>query len=285
MANDRLVIGAGFNYGWWGRLDANGRLTGQSDSLTAGSQAGSNMGRLQGVKTFPTGIPDPDIVPVTGDDDFMTQFIFPSTDGPSGVLEMATQDMAFEAACLGLTIYDMEDQSLIALGAPKDPTFNDLCFVFQRQAKSWTAGTRGSARYEGIYILKANCQPLFNDFNERAAPPYRYSISMSKSDMMPWGLTFGSSDWGTTEAAFNKFTADNPVTIQAWRGNAVQTVFNFAYRPAAATKCSVFIEGIKQTITTHYTVAPTAGVNGTITFVAAPGNNQLINVVYEMDVD
>lgn len=285
MADERLIIGAGFAWGWWGRLDTGGRLLGQSASLTAGDQDGSNMGRIHGVKNFPPNIPEPDKVDVSGDDNWMTSFIFPAVEGPGGLLTTAVQDMDFEANALGLTVYNMEDQALLAIGGPKDPTFNDLCFVFQRQAKSWTAGTRGVRRYEGVYIKKANCQPLFNEFAERTANPYGYFITMSRSDVFPWGYTMGTSEFGTEESAFDKFTADNPVTIQAWRGNAVQTVFNFAYRPAAATKCSVFIEGIKQTITTHYTVAPTAGVNGTITFVAAPGNNQLINVVYEMDVD
>lgn len=281
MANEKLIIGAGMKFGFWGLLDTTGRVLGQSSSLTAGDQDGSAMGRLHGVKNFPTGIPDPDIVNVTGDDDFMTSFTFASAEGPSGVLEMATQDMVFEAACIGLEILDQEDFSFLALGAPKDPTYADLAFIFQRQAKSWTSGTRGSARYEGIIITKANCQPLFNDFAERTANPYRYSISMSKSDMPPYGETFGTSVWGTEEMAFFKFTADNPTVLQTWRGNGAQDVFNFAHRPVSAVKCSVYVEGIKQTITTHYTIDVNAGTLGTIDFVTAPANNQLVHVLYE----
>lgn len=281
MANDQLVIGAGFRNVYWGYVDATGRLLGTSESLTAGDQDGGLMGRLHGAKAFPPGIPEPDIVNVTGDDDFMTSFIFPSTDGPGGVLELATQDMAFEAACLGLEVYDMEDFSMIALGSPKDPTFNDLTFLMQRPAKSWSAGSRGAARWEVIVLLKANCQPLLNDFNERTANPYRYAISTTKSDMKPWGITFGSSDWGTTEAAFIKFTADNPCVMQSWRGDGAQAVFNFGLRPVAATKCSVFVEGIKRTITTDYTIDPNAGALGTIDFVVPPGNNQLIEILFE----
>jgi len=281
---DKLVIGAGFQYGWWGILDTTGRVLGQSASLTAGDQDGSNMGRLYGVKTMPTGIPEADQLDVTGDDQWLTSFLFGSASGPSGVLEMAVKDMNFEAALKGLTIYEHETFAELAVGMPKDPTYADVAFIFQRQAKSWTAGQRGSGRWEGVVITKANGEVLYNDFNERAAPPYRYSITMSQSDMRPFGETFGESVFGTEQAAFYQFTSNNPVTLQAWRGDGAQDVFNFAHRPKAANACAVYVEGIKQTITTHYTIDPNAGSLGTIDFVTAPANNQLIHVFYEMDV-
>lgn len=279
MPNTRKIIAAGFKNAFYGVLDANGQFIGKTTSLTAGDQDGSGMGRLEGVKVLPITVPDPEIVTATGDDEALAEFTFESADLAGGILETVVKDATFEALCLGIPVRDIDDITTIAVGQPCDPDREDMCLIFQRRAKSYAAGEKGVSRWEGVFIPKCTITPMYSDsFNERAVPAFRYQITLAKTDTLMWGETFGMSLWGTECTAFAQFIADNPVVVQAWRGNGAQTVFNFERTPVSAVKCSVYIAGIKQTITTHYTVDPVAE---TITFVAAPANNALIHVLHE----
>ncbi len=279
MPNTKKVIGAGAKYAFYGVLDANGILLGGSKSLSAGNQDGSAMPRFEGIKTAPITVAEPEVVTATGDDEPLAQFTFEPTTLPEGVLETAVKDLTFEALCLGLEVFAEGEIDMVAMGNPKDPDRNDMCLILQQRAKSWAAGTKGASRWEGIIIPKCTITPLGNDaFTERAVSTVRYQVTVTKSDMLPYGLTLGASLWGTEEQGFIQFTADNPIRIHAWRGDGVQTVFNFSESPISAAKCNVYVDGIKQIITTHYTIDPTAK---TITFVTAPGNNVLFHALYE----
>ena len=79
-------IGAGYKYNFYGVVNANGYVIGSNATgPTSGAAAGLGMGRLEGARTLPLGIPEGDTVPVSGDDEPMVNFDFDSETLPNGV--------------------------------------------------------------------------------------------------------------------------------------------------------------------------------------------------------
>jgi hypothetical protein len=276
--NEHKPIAAGSERAYFGLLDSNGVFIGNGTTApAAGAQTGSALARIDGFKSADTSVPELERVQATGDDSALTEFQFESTALAGGNLEVAVHDMDFAAKVLGLSVIDNGNLSHAALGQPKNPDRKDVVLVLQRIAKSYTAGSRGTSRYEGIIVPKGTVTPLLSSFAERAVGNPRYQITMSKSDAYPWGATLSTGTEGTEEAAFIEFATPNPLMIERWTGDGAETVFNLTETAAAADADNVlvWVDGLPQTYTTHYTTTTSA-----ITFGTAPQNNAPVIAVY-----
>lgn len=276
MAGER--IGAGFKFLFYGVVNANGYLIGNTaDGPSAGDQDGEPMLRLTGARTIPIQAAEDEVVTVTGDDEPMTTFDFPAGTLPSGVFEQSERDMDFEALVQGTKVQSIGDLNVSPL-MPSDASKPDLCYLIQRRAKKWESGSRGASAWEIYFVPKAKTTPLGANVEQRTFSPYRYSFTTSKSDRLPWGATFTEAAHGTTSAPFVVVESDNPVHLHAFQGDNSETVFNLAYTPKAAAKVHVYVDGVKQTVTTDYAVS-----GNVVTFVAAPADGARILVLYEVD--
>lgn len=65
-------------------------------------------------------------------------------------------------------------------------------------------------------------------------------------------------------------------------GDASTTAFAFTFNYFATSDVAVYLDDVKQTEVTHYTVAPASGTTGTVTFVTAPGSGVLITLIREL---
>jgi len=274
----KKVIAAGFTNVFYGTLDADGMCLGTTTSLNAGNQDGSPMARFEGAKSGPISVPEPDVVMVTGDDEAKGSFTFDSTDLANGVITTSIKDMDFEALTMGLEVVNLSMMQVVGIGQPENPQRRDMCMILQRRAKSRSTGEIGVSRWEGIFIPKATITPMYAPFEERTPATYSYKLTLNKSDRMLWGETFGLSVYGTEQLAFYQFIADNPVTMHAYRGNGVQTVFNLAYTPAGTTGAYLraYKAGVYQSSGVTVSVAAK-----TVTFAAAPADGQIVHVVYQ----
>lgn len=271
-------IGAGFRYFFYGVNDSNGFMIGNTvGGPTAGDSAGQGMLRLDGARTAPIAPPENELVPVQGDDDPMVTFQFQSADLPAGVIEMSAFDQAFTALALGVSIETIGDLTMVPL-QPAGGSQPDLCLLLQKRSKKWESGVKGVKAWEFIFIPKATVTPLFAEFRQREHAPYRYSVNANMADRKPWGATLSIATNGTEASPIHEFEGDNPVHLMAYLANNVQTVFTLAYTPKSNAKVYVYVDGLRKTLTTHYTVSGT-----TVTFLAAPDTDSIINILYEVD--
>lgn len=269
-------IGAGFRYIFYGVGDENGNIIGNT---VAGPSAGASQGllRLDGARTAPVAPAEPEVVAVQGDDDPMVTFSFSSADLPTGVIEMSAFDQVFAALALGVSIETLGDLTVLPLqpGGGNQP---DLCLLLQRRSKKWEAGAKGVKAWQGIFIPKATVTPLFAEFRQREHAPYRYGITANMADKKAWGATLSTAINGTESAPIHEFEGDNPVHMECGLGNGVETDFTTSYTPKASTKIYVFVDGLRLTVTTHYTVA-----GSVVTFITPPDSASIINILYEVD--
>lgn len=269
-------IAAGFDRVFYGVLNSTGYLIGQTVAgATAGSATGEAMARLEGARTIPVGIPEDDVLPVSGDNEPLVSFSFPSENLPSGVLEMAVRNQTFEALVQGSRVESLGDVTISALG-PSGVTKPDMALLLQRKSKKWQSGARGSGAWEIVVVLKSNITPLGSAIEQRQFSPYRYGINLSKSDRLTWGATFTELQHGTTSMPIAIVYSDNPMLIHAFQGDASRTAFTLPVTPKSSAKVYVYSNGLR--------VFPTIS-DKTITFSAAPASGAMIGVFYEVSED
>lgn len=280
MAAKRKVIAAGFINMFFGVSDSSGYLVGNTlTAPVAGVAAGSPMGRIDGVKTSDISIIEPEVVPVTGDDGTLGQFIFDAASLPSFTLEIGIHDFDLEALAQGTSVVTISEVDFGVL-QPKTPVYPDMFLVLQRRAKSKVGGSDGVSEWEGVIVPKAQMVPLGSpNFTERAAASFRYRVNTNLADRMPHGITLSDSAFGTEAAPIIDFTADNPLHFQRFTGDGVTTVFGpLAYEPVSQAKTFAAINGLARTPTTHFTVNTSSRM---VTFLAAPGSGAIVIVGYE----
>lgn len=270
-------IGAGFRYIFFGTSDTEGFLQGNGATATANGTI-QPMLRLRGARTFPVTIPDRDRVPVSGDDEPLVTFSFASEQLPNGVMASAVRSLDFEALCkstLVETIGDLRAGSMAAGGEVS----RTMMLLLQREAKKYEGSTKGPTAWEIIMIPACEINPAGAEWEQRTFNPYNYSINISKAGTAVYGASYTEALRGTNELALEPIEADNPVMIEGGYGDGAETGFTLAYTPVAASaaKVHVWLDNVKQTYTTHYTVTGT-GLN----FVSAPGDGVHIGVLYEV---
>jgi len=269
-------IAAGFDRIFYGVNNSDGILIGNdATGAAAGNTTGQSLLRLEGARTIPVAIPEPERVTVTGDNEPKVSFNFPSADLPQGILEMAVRDQSFEALVQGTKEQVLGDLSIGSL-MPSGANSRNMCLLLMRQAKKWEGAARGSTAWEILFVPTCEITPLYADITERQFSPYRYSINLSKSARAPWGATFTEGLHGTTEMPLVPIESDNPVMVHAWQGNAVVQAFNLAYTPKTIAKVHAFMNnGV------HNPGATVAGL--TVTYGAVPANGQYCHALYEVD--
>ena len=221
-------IGAGFRRLIMFNKNSDGVIIG-SDSTgpVAGSTNGTTGLTVEGAQTLPVSIPDSEKVDVSGDDSPQVQFDFGEPTLPSGVLELSTRNLAFEAQCQGTNVYEPNSGTIqIGVLSPGERELSDLALLMHKRAKSWQPGSRGVKRWETLFIPACTIVPKGSaDWTQRQHAPYRYDISISKGDIFPWGETFYGSAVGTSSAALEPIKANYPYYMEIFRGNGVQDTF------------------------------------------------------------
>ncbi len=107
----------------------------------------------------------------------------------------------------------------------------------------------------------------------------QYQVVPNRVTAHLWGTAFSALVEGFSSAQFVEAWTNNPLRIATWLADGIVDDFNF---PTAAPAVStdgilVFVNGVKKTLTTHYTCT-TAGVS----FVAVPSANDLVVVLREV---
>jgi len=273
-------IGAGFDYVVIFAKNTNGAIVGSDTTEpVAGSSTGTHGLRLEGAMTIPVQIPDSEFVDVLGDDAPTVQFDFGESTLPSGVLELAARNLFMEALAQGTSVYSVGNIDMGVL-APLTYELADLAMLLGKRAKTWKPGSRGVAMVEMLYLPSVTLSPKGNsDWTQRQHAPYRYSISMSKGNILPGGETFYGSAVGTDAAALIPVSGNYHLYVDIFKGNGVQDTFNLT-KTAVTTDTSIVSEAGVFVAAADYTLSATQ-----IVFDpgSEPANGALVQVWYPVE--
>lgn len=176
-----------------------------------------------------------------------------------------------------------------------------MAFLDTRLPVEVEKGSRGGASFKtGILTLTSGAEKRNRDWSVMR---HSFNVSYGVTNAAYWNtvrdlfLVAGGmadvwrfKDWSdyeigvdATDTAQSIGTGDGAATtFQIFKRYQVSiyTVDRNIKLPVAST-VRVFVDGVEQTLTTHYTVNATTGV---ITFVSAPGNTLDVAVICEFDV-
>lgn len=273
----KKVIGAGYRALFYGVVNSSGIFIGSSTTApAAGNTTGSGMTRLDGARTLPMNIAEPDVLVVSGDDEPKVSFEFDSENLPSGLFEQAVHDMEFEALVQGTAV---DESGNIAVGVydPANRDSQSMCLMLWRISKSWKSGERGAKKWEGLHVPQCTIKPLGNAWEQRTFNGYGYSVNASRADRTAW-TTINLTEYGTTGASMLPIASDYPFIVWRFTGNNAVTAFTLPYALVSGGTSRVTLNGVYQALTTNYTLTGTA-----LNFVAAPGSDVVITVIWEVD--
>lgn len=270
-ANRRVA--AGTNLGFIGFYDDNGFPTGGTPTAPAnGLTTGNPSYNIVGIKTANPTVPEPETVPITGDDILIAEFDFPSIATRRFTVDVAVGDMNLTANMQGTLVETVGDIKVGALDIA-DRLELDSYLILQGRAKKQDAGLKGKKAYEGVFIPLAQTIPLGRvGFTERGAAVYRFSVAPQLTSNNIWGITIAAANAGTEGLRYREFSSEYPVAIDVFSGNAIVTDWILKHEPVNATKTVAFWDRVQRTVTgvvaaTHAATVAAARTGGRVVFV------------------
>jgi hypothetical protein len=275
MATDRIA--AGYNRMWYGVVDSNGDFLGSSTTApTAGAVAGSGMVRLDGARTLPVSISEPEVLVVSGDDEPLVSFEFDAEELPSGLFEMAVRDTAFEALAQGTKVQTIATGIEMSILDPAGRLSQGLCFFLWRRAKSWLSGEKGAKKRSGLYIAQATVKPLGNVWEQRVFNAYGYAINLSRSDQLGW-TTVNNSEHGTCAASMFPFDTDYDVLQHRHTGDGATSAYTLPYALVSGGSYAVYVNDVYDSLAT--VTGTTVDFSGS----SAPASSAKVVTLWEID--
>lgn len=281
--NIAQIVEAGFERLDYFVLNSNGYAIGSGLTLANGADSGG--GRLLGVNTADVSIPDSRIVNATGDDGVIGQFRFAPAEFPSFTISGSVFDQNLDSLAQGTIRHALGDTTWSGL-QPANPDFNQFALLLTSQALSQDSGSVGSAGFMTIMIPKATLQPLgVGGLSNAEVAENRYSVSVTSSDIYPFGLAFSDVNNGSTSFSYLYAQTENRLTFHTFIGDGATNSFTLdqtAFSDTDGDKCQIWVDGVAQTITTDFTLSTTAGVT-TVTWDvgSVPTAGQVCVAMYE----
>lgn len=270
-------IGAGLRWIYYGVPNSSGYM--QGNSITPATNGTiQRMNRLRGAQLVPLTLPDPEVLPVSGDDEPLVQFTFSAEGLPSGSMGLAVHDLDFDALVQG-TLTEIIGNIKFGAMSPGGQVRQPLMFLIMREAKKYEGNTKGVTAWEGTFLNSVEISPSGSEWAQRAFNPYNYFMTLSKAARAPYGATYTELLRGTTEMPIDPFFSDNPIEVYGGFGNGVATSYALSNPPVSAdgTYTSVFLNGVKQAYTTNYTIS-----GSSLVFGSAPGSGVHIGYMQEV---
>lgn len=252
-------------------LNANNRPAAVSASSPyAGVQAA-------GAKTFNLTPPDPRQISHSGDDRLLARDVLPPLEGATAEVSVAKNDYDLFALLTGVLVNTVgEGKSLV--WATDQQGFEPVVgmMAYQQSLDASVGGVDGGARrWRSIWIPKGKAIPKPSGMSENAAE-FPFSVTPYIITSHLWGEAFTLLADGATEGQFVEMMTEGKPWLDSWLGDNSETVFTLSKTALAVAKIAVYLNGTKQTITTHYTATTTA-----VTFLTPPPLNADVNILYE----
>lgn len=249
-------------------LGSDGFPTGKTLTRPAvGTSTNGGMLRLLGAKQASLTIPSPSPVVVTAEDGYTRhEYNFPSDASRGFEIQLAEQDLTTAMRVQNMPVKSYAGGKL-GYADIQDVLLPPVSAIFQSWAIDSATGVK---KWSGDFVASGTLAYLDRDsFNERTGAIFRYFLTPNPSAYEPWGYTIFDSDGTAKPATFLPFQDFlYPVTMHAYTGNAVATVFPTDLTPVDVASSMAVTERVNQAIASVQTTAPVG-----LTFSAAPTAN------------
>lgn len=264
------AAGNRFNFGIF--VGSDGFWTGKTFVRPAvGTSTNGGAFRLQGAKQATPTVPTPSPVLATAEDGFLRhEYPFPSDASRGFEIQLGEQDLL-----IAMQVQNMPTKSYAGgkMGYVdiQDVLLPNAALIFQSWAIDSVTGVK---KWSGVFIPVASLAYLDRDsFNERTPGLFRYFATPQPSAYDVGGYTIFDNDGTAKPATYMPFQDFNyPVTMHAYTGNAIATVFPTDLQPAPYSVLQPSVMGVTERVDQPITSVQTSTPYG-VTFTSAPTAN------------
>lgn len=234
---------------------------------------------LEGARGLSLSIPAVQRIQHVGNDRLLAQDFLPPTEGASGTITTAKQNIGIDATLTGTLVETVGEISFGGLLTDKQGDEIDVCILASRQALDTTEGSQTLRRWQTHVFPVARLIPRGGTAEQGGADENTYDVVMSVATAYPTGHTFTETDEGFTEAQYLRGSSENPVVMERWTGNNTLTTFNLSWTPISTAKTIVCEDGVEATVSSVDTA------NNTVTLSGASANAAVVVAIYETSDD
>ena len=230
---------------------------------------------VAGPKAFTLTVPDARKISHVGNDRVLALDYLPPTEGVSGELRVASNDMVAKAAVSNVNTFTVGEATLMPWATDQQGFEVDAGLLLFQQSLDTTSKSR---RWKFYLVPKARVLPGPASMDENPAED-RYSIAPSPTTAHLWGTALATGTEGATEMALAEGMATGKPNIVAFKGDNSTVAFLLpTAKPASATaKMKVWQDGVAKTVGGGLASLTTT----TITFTTAPGTGAMVVCFYE----
>lgn len=230
---------------------------------------------VTGPKAFALTVPDARKITHVGNDRVLALDYLPPTEGVSGELRVASNDMVAKAAVAAVNTFTVGEATMMPWGTDQQGAEIDAGLLCFQQSLDTTSKLR---RYKLYLIPKARILPMPASMDENPAED-RYSVAPNPTTSHLWGTALASGTEGCTEMALAEGMTEGRPNVVAFKGNNSDVAFLLpTAKPATATaKMKVWQNGVVKTVGGGLASLTTT----TITFSVAPADGDMIVCFYE----
>lgn len=266
------VIGHGFRFLLWSKVDASGTMIGTGAMPTAGAANLVRFGRLYGARNFPMSGAEPQVFTPRGDDGVLTSFRYGADALANGSVQLGVRDSEFEATVQGTKVSTKGEFSF-GLQAPKDLGNQDIALIKIRQAAGYPAQ---NAKWEFDVLPITQITPTPSEFSDRSDATYAFTYNAKMASVTPWGESIDQTTYGNS--ASTAISGDGPDPIQVFFGIGDGTRVEFAFVIDITSVIGVWVNGTLIDPADYTVDVATSGAHD-ITFDTAPANGAKVHIL------
>lgn len=224
-------------------LDGENMVTGSTRTKPTVGTLSSGYNVI-GIQELSAGIPEPEIVPVPGDDFTLGAFTFASDAPRNFILNVGQFDLALNAKLQGTNVIQVAGASMGVADSP-EVTPVTVCLVVQGRAIKRNPGQAGQAAWMGWIYPVVTVTPLDRtQFQGRTAAVNHYSCTAQLATNYPYGITFATNLGGVTQDFTQVFSSEYPMMLDAFTSDGSTVNYTLSKTPVSTTYTAAFIERV-----------------------------------------
>lgn len=230
--------------------------------------------QVKGSTAFELTVPDSRTLTGLGEDGITQIVTLPPNESASGKLNVEAADPVLAALLDNTLVEALGDISLVGIATDRQG-FEPLVGMLLYQACSGLE--TGKTFWHSYFLPVARCIRKAPGMpGEKAVT--NYQIAPNRVSKHLWGTAFALLTQGYLSTQVVEAWSNYPLRLTSFLGDGVEDEFSFpADSPSVNATPIVMVNGVKKTVTTHYTAT-----TGKITFVAAPADDAVICVLREV---
>ena len=247
MAQTQIASGAGLrNIRAW-LTDSDG----YPSSGTALGTDGYAGFLIDGAKSFTSNVPDSQFVTHTGNDQAFAQDVLPPTELENASLTTGKTNLSADAILSDTLVEEIGgDLVMGGMSTNKQGCEPQVILMGWRQALDTDPNSTnfGQRRYITNMYPSARTIPQAGNTEEGGDDVNNYNVAPTVVTQTPWGVSFSEVTNGFTRGQRLRFISDNPLMVEGFDTDGIETTFSLDFAPISVAKTHVWFYGSPQTV-------------------------------------